>query len=490
MAGLAATDLGSSFEHRGRLVFLFGDSAGRPGARDALAFGDGRDPEGLRLEVPRADDGLWRPLAVPGLGHGPFEIPSYGTSVGDALLVAFTVGHSRARTMHRSTLAVSRDDGRTFASVGELSSRHFVNVAFVKRPDGRAHGLPWNACVFVFGSGDYRASDVRLMAFPEDGYADATRRRWFAGLDGAAPRWSTREDDAAPLFHHPVVGELSAAWCAPLGRWVMLYNASTPRGVVFRSAPAPWGPWSEAEVIFDPHRDAGYGVFLHADRRAAPLDVFHDPGKENVWGGEYGPYLVDRFVRGDADRCTLVYTMSTWNPYQVVLMRSDVGRPDAVAAAASRPVAERATIPGDPGWTVLGDPLVRFDRKGAPHVTTFGARGDAGRTVAHVPFRAGDDDRLAFTLHGGTSWVALVREGATAPPERVEDVAAFRARLFGGAFGEIVDAVAGPASNAVDVSVAWSLRRVAGAPLRLYVVDAETGPWGFVSVSAFRIASR
>jgi len=48
----------------------------------------------------------------------------------------------------------------------------------------------------------------------------------------------------------------------------------------------------------------------------------HDPGRENVWGGEYGPYLIARFFTGDERQTTIYFVMSTWNPYNVVLMRS------------------------------------------------------------------------------------------------------------------------------------------------------------------------
>ena len=38
----------------------------------------------------------------------------------------------------------------------------------------------------------------------------------------------------------------------------------------------------------------------------------------------YGPYVVPRFTRFDhlTHELTLYYTMSTWNPYQVMLMKS------------------------------------------------------------------------------------------------------------------------------------------------------------------------
>ena len=53
-------------------------------------------------------------------------------------------------------------------------------------------------------------------------------------------------------------------------------------------------------------------------------DSLHDPGRAAVWGGAYGPYIMARYTAGDSSRCRIYYTMSTWNPYQVVVMRSDL----------------------------------------------------------------------------------------------------------------------------------------------------------------------
>ena len=49
-----------------------------------------------------------------------------------------------------------------------------------------------------------------------------------------------------------------------------------------------------------------------------------DPKRENEWGGEYGPYIMARFTIAKDGGCRIFYTMSTWNPYQVVVMRSDL----------------------------------------------------------------------------------------------------------------------------------------------------------------------
>jgi hypothetical protein len=53
-------------------------------------------------------------------------------------------------------------------------------------------------------------------------------------------------------------------------------------------------------------------------------DTLSDPKREDEWGGEYGPYIMSRFTTESDGQCRIYYTMSTWNPYQVVVMRSDL----------------------------------------------------------------------------------------------------------------------------------------------------------------------
>ena len=48
--GVEATDLGSSFEHKGKLYFLLGDTVGRPGARDAVAWTTSQKPDKIFLD--------------------------------------------------------------------------------------------------------------------------------------------------------------------------------------------------------------------------------------------------------------------------------------------------------------------------------------------------------------------------------------------------------------------------------------------------------
>lgn len=316
--GVIATDLGSSFEHKGRLYFLFGDTWGRPGGKDVLAWTTSNDPEAILLDFHRAPDGKWLPLAVPGVRLGPFEVPSYGVSIGGDIYVVLTTDHSPEKTMGRSVVARSRDDGRTFDKLYDLSDDKFINVAL------------WTSgqWLYVFGSGDYRRSSVCLARVKPADFRRPSKLSYLSGMDaGGSPQWSPRQRDATPLFEHDVVGEFSVAFCEPVGRYVMLYNSTKPRGITMRSAATPWGPWSDGQVIFNPWRDEGYGHFIHLPFRLhGGGKTFHDPQREAEGGGEYGPYIISRFTTGTAEQCRLYYTMSTWNPYQVVLMRSDLRR--------------------------------------------------------------------------------------------------------------------------------------------------------------------
>lgn len=315
-AGVAATDLGSSFEHNGRLYFLFGDTFGRPGARDALASTASRDPAAIELEFVKGEDDKWQPLTVPGIGHGGFEVPSHGVSIEGNIYVVFTTDHSPAKVMGRSVLALSRDNGATFEKLYELSSSRFINVAIWK--SGK-----W---LYIFGSGAYRASSVSLARVEQTRIEKKENIRYLSGITKeGAPEWTGDEGRAQPIFRHDVVGELSAAWCPQLDRYLLLYNSSKPRGIVLRTARKPWGPWSDAAIIFHPWRDKGYGRFMHVPPdRGKVVDSFHDPGRADTFGGEYGPFLMARYFTGSGTICRIYFTLSTWNPYQVVVMQSDL----------------------------------------------------------------------------------------------------------------------------------------------------------------------
>lgn len=309
--GVVGTDLGSSFEHNGQLYFLFGDTVGRPGDRDALAWTRSNDPEKIELQFHKGNDGKWLPITVPEIKQGAFEVPSGGISIAKVMYVAHTTDHAPAKVMGRSVLAASHDDGKTFKLLYELSRDKFINISFLRTDE-------W---VYIFGSGDYRKSSVSLARVKPADIGNRSKIQFCASNNS----WSNSEADATPLFKHDAVGEFSVAYVEPLKRYLMLYNSLQPRGIMMRSAQSPAGPWSDGTIIFDPWRDKGYGHFMHISAKSKPkADALADPNRDDEWGGEYGPYIMARYTHGAAGKCTIYYTMSTWNPYQVVVMRSEL----------------------------------------------------------------------------------------------------------------------------------------------------------------------
>lgn len=319
------TDLGASFEHDGRTVFLFGDTHAALGLerkrdRDVVATSIDTDPDDcLKLDFLTDADGGYRPLTAAGVDGGEFSVPTGGFGAQDGIYVVLTTDRTATAPMGRSVLAKSTNDGRDFTPVRDLSTTHFINVAFAKTEPAPA--LPMAKPVLLWGSGSYRTSDVRLAVTGEDRVGDL---RYFAGLDGdGKPRWSAREDDSAPLLGESCVGELSVAWNADLSKWVMMYNCGAPRSrILVRTADQPWGPWSAPQVAFDAARDKGFCAFMHDPDGACPR-LLTDPHSPGVAGDPYAPYMIAGFSKGEPGRHSDIYfLMSTWNPYNVVLMKT------------------------------------------------------------------------------------------------------------------------------------------------------------------------
>lgn len=59
---------------------------------------------------------------------------------------------------------------------------------------------------------------------------------------------------------------------------------------------------------------------------ADDCDQVNDPGRDTEWGGVYGPYVVEDSEQGEPGREVLYFLMSVWNPYAVMLMRTEIAR--------------------------------------------------------------------------------------------------------------------------------------------------------------------
>jgi hypothetical protein len=349
--GIRGTDLGASFEHKGLLYFLFGDTwrvrpaNTPPDNLDAIAFTWNSEVKGgislaFNVSAPR----------VPGIGQAEFDVPLDGFSYRGRMFVFFSTGYHKvggAARMGRSVLAVSDTDGYEFDALAIFSDRKFINVsvALERLSSTMAGELGWPAgarVLWVWGSGAYRASPPYVAAVLLDPMLAAIGARRGPGLPrlaklegrhsflrfyaGPGRPWSTKEEEAEPLFPAYDIGELSCRWNSVFDSYFLTYNSSAPRGIVLRWAPQPWGPWSRPIIIFDPAQ--GYGRFMHVPWNQQRVDHVQDDmfltgRRDNEWGGEYGPYQISRYTRGSRwKHCELYFVLSTWNPYQVVLMRT------------------------------------------------------------------------------------------------------------------------------------------------------------------------
>jgi hypothetical protein len=188
--------------------------------------------------------------------------------------------------------------------------------------------------------------------------------RYFAGSIGGQPLFVAGESNAKPLPpfgnerppeygqppYHRCVGEYSVAYVPTLAKGVMAYacgsnrnagfHRDNVRGIYMRTADTPWGRWSAPRLVFDP--SSGYCRFMHRKVGCTPgqpnpgdlerversPDFSPKTADSGEWdlmfGGEYAPFLIPSYTSRMGDETSLYFTMSTWNPYQVVLMRARV----------------------------------------------------------------------------------------------------------------------------------------------------------------------
>jgi hypothetical protein len=228
--------------------------------------------------------------------------------------------------MGRSILARSDNDGLDFTLLYEVSRYKFINVSTMI-VDAREHGLPGHGPqLVVFGSGRYRSSDVYLAVKPAAKLEESGGFLFYAGgLD--KPYWSRDEENAVPLFGEGCVGELSVRWDPLLGAWMCLYNADWPAdrsavgGIVMRWARCPYGPWSKGDLVFSVND--GLGKFIHLPGADHTQEGFGSDRSADL-GAVYGPYQIPQYSHWSANGVQIHFTMSTANPYQVMLMTVDI----------------------------------------------------------------------------------------------------------------------------------------------------------------------
>src|SRR5580692_12345893 len=171
--GIEGTDLGNSFEHGGRVYFLFGDTVGRlRHALDTIATSDANDPEsGVRLDFLKSGSD-YLTIQPPGISMGAFEVPVSGISLGGRMYVAVSTNHSEDRSTDRSVLTKFTPPAKfqPLRTISQLPDGHFVKMSVHTEPVPIAGLPPGGPLILVWGTGPYRRSDAYLSVVPQAGF--------------------------------------------------------------------------------------------------------------------------------------------------------------------------------------------------------------------------------------------------------------------------------------------------------------------------------
>ena len=342
-ARVLGTDIGASFESDGRVIFLFGDTISPTSsenyfASDTMASSVSTDPsKGLFLDVFTNSDGSPYFVRIPAVRMGAGEVPHAGIRLNGSTYIAVNTGTDinlpDPNINEYSVLTRFDEAARRFTVLRTISSRpngKFVTTAL--RQSGND--------VYIFGLGAYRASDVYLSVVAAADFESGRGTRYLAGLVNGQPVWSTSEADAVPVVLDnpsnapnptPGIGNFSVIYSNELRLWLMTYDSlrgsAESRGFYFTYASEPWGPWQRPQLIFNATRDGAAGTYIHdprispSDRLTGPTIGANDP--VTTAGGPYAPYMIERFTRVAGRTLSIYYTLSTWNPYTIVMMRSD-----------------------------------------------------------------------------------------------------------------------------------------------------------------------
>jgi hypothetical protein len=233
----------------------------------------------------------------------------------------------------------------------------------------RARILVWGRPTYVGSKANDRQAQLYLGLAPLPEVDESGEPRWrpryFAGLDDeGAPRFVAEQRDAVPLDlsggagdpsePHDLINQMTVSWIEPLERWVMMYGGDLDPGaadsynpgwqrneggaIFVRFAAQPWGPWSKPEPLLhagdpeEPNAEGSQyrpgGILYHPDCAGdgcvtgSPSSLYPDGFVQYGW--VYGPNIIECWTTPREGRVDLYWNVSTWNPYEVVLMKTSV----------------------------------------------------------------------------------------------------------------------------------------------------------------------
>lgn len=357
--GITGTDLGILWDNGAsgaerRMMMALGDTMGdcdEPNDqwRSNILFRstDRTLSDGMRIfDAPMEDPatGLAKSiLPRSGLPGETTVIPTAGVEVsGDQYLRYMSVerwGDPGEWTTNYSALAKSTNGGEDWEPVRGTARRGTAPMPtpadlgeeFARHTDGQMSAfLKHDGFVYEYLTPSGRSGSARLARVPEAQIEEMAAYRFWDGSD-----WVVDHRDAVPVLGSPngtSVSELSVSWSAHLGRFIAVYN-NRANNIVMAQAGTPWGPWSGEDILLSyQHVPTLYGAFVHP----------WSPAVEN-------------------DGEELYFTMSTWDAYNVFLMRTDLTQipprilPDARARMRTTDDSwtRNTPDPADTGETVL-----------------------------------------------------------------------------------------------------------------------------------------
>ncbi|GAA1709007.1 DUF4185 domain-containing protein [Dietzia cercidiphylli] len=321
------TDLGIMFEHGDETMVLFGDTFGActPTSNDwrsnvMLTAENGTPTDGLKITGARPSEDGQASALVQG-AHQPngtgevTVIPTAAISANNAMYMrVMSVRDWNAPggwNTNYSALVKSVDNGATWKVLTDSMRRvtDFTgwnsSVQFESDDDtppaveaDRWYGMQMSA---FLEDGEYlyeyltpsgRRGPATLARVPLDRIEDPAAYTWFKG----GTTWESDPEGSELILPAPVE-ELSVAYNEYLDQFISL--TSTATGVVsMRVASRPEGPWSAPQTL--------------VDRRMFP--------------NAYAPMIHPASITSDGEH--LFYTLSTWDAYNVFLLRTDLGEFD------------------------------------------------------------------------------------------------------------------------------------------------------------------
>ena len=249
-----------------------------------------------------------------------------------------------------------------------------------------ANGVGQNQRVFLWGRPGFigvKATGRSLglyFAYADMPSGDAVdwKLHYYSGADAKGiPQFSSSERDAVavdldstqpgsqPVEQHDITDQMSLSWVEPLNKWVMFYGGGMIRltsplfpncglleffagseckdidigngAIRMRTADDPWGPWTPPQDVFV----GGNAEKSPPEEQFAPGGILHHPDcvqptcagatkSEGVnpreYGILYGANIIEQWTRPAGSGVDVIWNVSTWDPYRVVLLRTRINR--------------------------------------------------------------------------------------------------------------------------------------------------------------------